>query len=404
MRRIIAVFLSIVVVGLAAWALTALAQSGADTQTLVLVVDEPVDGPDSPAATRPGRGRGSFVERVDGPNVPDATNRVGEAKVFGDKLDQAGTLSVEKLREQYREAQQLLSEVADEVAREIGTAGNVDARGLERLSDRVRAAVGAAFEARQALQQAELVDLERRVEKTKRAVALREQAKQAIIDERTGNLMDEIESGGWRKGQARRDAQEFAPRKDVPRADAMDLSTQERLQSLDVKEAEARFAEAQAAYDRAQSAYDFAFKMHKKGYQTRQALDGSASELKRAELQVERSKLELDALKRQNAAQTYDDRLLTAAVDAPDLEEKLLQLDVEEARLNLSTAQGSYDLHQDANAKQPGSTPMNEMTALAAEVARAKIQVERAQTKLGLHKRQHPSPPPPARATDQERE
>ncbi|HVC96396.1 MAG TPA: hypothetical protein VND64_22110 [Pirellulales bacterium] len=371
MRRSIAVYSSTLVIGGAIWALTAWAQQ-----------PEAVNIED-----------GNVVIQID-QEKPAGASAAGEDanEIIGDNTEVAAdsnSPTLAGLKARYNEAEDRLAEVADEVAAEIRAVGNLDALQFEKLAERVRAAVRTVFEARQALQHAELADLQRRVAMTQRALAVREQSKQAVIDERTSNLMDEIESGGWRKTQARQIEREFISHKDVPRAADLDLASQERLLALELasenEEAKARFAKAQ-------SSYAFAKKMHRQGYRTSLELDSSASMLRHAELQLKQSQVRLDALKQQDAAPTSGVRPLADVANAPDIEEKLLQLDFEEAALNLSAAQADYDLHHNANAKQPNSTPKHEMTALTAKVSLAKIQVQRARTKLDLHKRQHPTP------------
>ncbi|HEV3021873.1 MAG TPA: hypothetical protein VGX76_05380 [Pirellulales bacterium] len=352
--------------------------------------------------------------------------------------DRAGAPSLEVLKARYQEAEGRLTEVADTIAQALGTANGMSADERDKLSDRLQAAVSALFEARQAMQQAELAHLERRVAKTKRALALREQAKQVIVEERTGTLMDEIESGAWQRragpgmgpgmggpgmgpggmggsgmgpggmggagmgpggmppsgrmgggmgaGATHWDMRDPVNRWDVPRAAHADYdaATKERLQELEVKEAQTRLDEARKAYDRSMKMQHAIPEVE---------IDRFASELKLAELGLERAQIQYDAFRQQSLGPTSGDLLNKSESDrpssasiAPELEERLLMLDVEEAKLALETAQSARG--QIMNEKGIGLPTEHEAAA-----ARARIHLERAETKLELHKRQHPTSP-----------
>jgi tetratricopeptide (TPR) repeat protein len=474
MKRLSAIYVTAAVACAAIWGLRALAQQFPDNGS------SKSNNNLSDDKVRPDR----FDSYAPGDNIPGdkAGPRVSRDKVSPDYAqgpvvggfvtnpggtEEAGATSLDALKSRYQEAEGRLAEVAEAIAQAFGHGMPADQR--DRMPERLEAAVSAVFEARQAMQQAELAHLERRVAKTKRALALREQAKQAIVEERTGNLMDEIESGAWQRrmgpggmppmgamggpgmgldgmgpgggigggmasggiglggrmgggmapvgmgggmggagmgpggsaggsgmgnmggggltqpglGHMNWDLRDIAtPYGSVAE---FDTATKERLQLLDVQEAQAKLEEARKAYDRS-------IKLAEQNAIAREDIDRFESELKLAELALERARIQYEAIARQNQAPPGFDPLAKvasdlppAAVNAPDLEAKLLELDVEEAQLNLENAQSAQ------------GTVMNEIgvalpSRQEAAALRAKIQLERAKTKLEIFKRHQAVP------------
>lgn len=192
--------------------------------------------------------------------------------------------------------------------------------------------------------------------------------------------------GSMGAGATHWDMRDPVNRGDVPHAAYADFdaATKERLQALEVKEAQAKLDEARKVYDRSMKMQHAIPEVE---------LDRFASELKLAELGLERAQIQYDAFRQQSPGPTSGDSLNKSESDrpsfasiAPELEEKLLMLDVEEAKLNFETAQSARG--QIMNEKGIALP-----TELEAAAARARIQLERAQTKLELHKRQHPTSP-----------
>lgn len=194
----------------------------------------------------------------------------------------------------------------------------------------VRNAVAEAFDARQQLQAAELAELERRIASIKRAMALRETMKDSIIDQRTEELIEQIEAA---EKQPKQQSSEGARTKstiptsqgktptypgasseimkrpkgaDPFAADDPNVGPQarKRLLQLDVQEAEQALAAAERAYKRGKTLYDT-------GTMTEDAYDKLSEELNHAKIQLQRAKVKLRAHEESSA--TLAEKELSAA-------------------------------------------------------------------------------------------
>lgn len=188
----------------------------------------------------------------------------------------------------------------------------------QRKLDQVRQAVTEAYDARQQLQAAELAELERRIASIKRAMALREAMKESIIDQRTEELIEQIEAAeNSPKENARRKAtstptsrgatpaypgatvEKRSQGADPFSADGPQVGPEvrRRLLELDVREAETKLAAAERDYKRGKA-------LHDTGAIGADVFNQLSDELERAKIQCERAKVKLKALSAPPSADT----------------------------------------------------------------------------------------------------
>lgn len=108
----------------------------------------------------------------------------------------SGGLSVEIVREQYQQQEELVTNALND-ALKTGRGAGPEER--QALRDKLRLAVEGSFSVRQVLQQAELENLRRRLDELEQARQDREKHKAAIIDAR----VDELLSGQPAEGTVR---------------------------------------------------------------------------------------------------------------------------------------------------------------------------------------------------------
>jgi hypothetical protein len=161
--------------------------------------------------------------------------------------------------------------------------------------DRLRAAVADDFDARRELQQAELAELEGRVVRIKRALEIRDAMRDTIIDQRTEELLGQIDEGGesGERGAAQGSGRASYPHNKggavVPLGESgADAVQAGRLLKADVDEAKANLESAERAYDRVK-------RMHASGAVSQEILDEQADKLKQAKLQLDRALVKIDA-------------------------------------------------------------------------------------------------------------
>lgn len=162
--------------------------------------------------------------------------------------------------------------------------------------DRLRAAVAEDFDARRELQQAELAELEGRVVRIKRALQIRDAMRDTIIDQRTEELLGQIDEGGTSgeqgdaaQGSGRTPSLRNKNAAGVPPDESGADAVQEgRLLKADVDEAKVNLESAERAYERVK-------RLHASGSVSQEILDEEADKLKRAKLQLERALIKIDA-------------------------------------------------------------------------------------------------------------
>lgn len=232
---------------------------------------------------------------------------------------------------------------------------------LQEPRDRIRAAVAEAFDARRQLQQAELAELENRIARIKRALEIRDAMRDTVIDQRTDELLDQMEERG-KNGQREGTGHKYPGTPDgavvpPPESDARKSEGDRRLNELDAELA-ADVAASEVA--RAHHALEYAKRMHSKGFVTANDVESKTSELRRATLKLDRAN-RLAELDLQEAKAAYG-----AAKKALSRVEKLHSTG--------AVAQEVYDEAED-------------------KYNRAKIQLERARVKFE-------SLAPPAKSDD----
>lgn len=252
---------------------------------------------------------------------------------------------------------------------------------VQEPRDRLRAAVADAYDARRQLQQAELAELERRIARIKRALAISDAMKETIIEQRTDELLDQIEERG-KSGQRDGTPSTGANRPAYPGAQdgaaippgEPDADEGARLLKLDVAEAQANFDSAQRAYQRVE-------KLHASRAVEQAIFDEQAGKSKRAQIQLERAKVKLDGFlnahgrNRQATDKLPDGDAIEAATN-----QRLAALDVEEAEATLAEAKTRYERFQRLAADK--AIEPSRLDEQAEKYKQAQIELERAKTKL----------------------
>lgn len=256
----------------------------------------------------------------------EATEVRDEAKA-GEKTP--ATVPLAEAKKRYQQSERRLRDLAegksDLIRHDVELAYPVPARFEVSVVDRrdqVRQAVAEAYDARQHLQAAELAELERRIAGIKRAMALRETMKDSIIDQRTDELLEQMEAT---ENQPKQQQQGGAPQPNksgsqsqtpgypspagnstvdpfgatVENAKDPHLAseTERRLLELDVQEAEATLAAALRAQRRGKALFDT-------GTMGEDEYDKLSEEVKRAKIQCERAKVKLKAVSARPSAET----------------------------------------------------------------------------------------------------
>ncbi len=254
--------------------------------------------------------------------------------------------------------------------------------------DQMRAAVAEAFDARRQLQQSELAELERRIANIKRALQISDAMRETIIDQRTDELLDQIEEGGKsdeRGGSARpggsRPGDPGAKNESTAAPDQSSVHPSVKrdaeLLALGVREAEANLESAKRAYQRVE-------KLFANGAVEQAILDEQADKYNRAQLQVERAEVELNAFIEEHApaaAQTPPaERDATWAETSSRINALNAKLALEEAKANLAAAENKYEYSKKMHSK--GYVTEQEVEAKASELERAKIRLELAKTEF----------------------
>ncbi|HJT34051.1 MAG TPA: hypothetical protein VJ783_18540 [Pirellulales bacterium] len=248
--------------------------------------------------------------------------------------------------------------------------------------DRLRSAVAEAFDARRQLQQSELAELENRIARIKRALEIREAMRDTVIDQRTDELLDQIEErgkSGQREGapSSGADRPAYPGAKDgavVPPGESDADEDGARLLKFDVEEAQAKLDSAQRACERVEKLYA--------SRAVEEAIrDEQAGKYKRAQIQLERAKVKLDGFLNTHA------RNRRATNKAPEgdaieaaMNQRLAALDVEEAEATLVETKTRYERFQRLAADKAIDPSL--LDKQAEEYKRAQIELERAKTKL----------------------
>jgi hypothetical protein len=322
----------------------------------------------------------------------------GTAQTAPAATSESAPLSVAEAKKRYLEKQKSLKELAKDVSlgwtelplRQLNARLEIE---LQAPRDRIRAAVTEAFDARRQLQQAELAELEDRITRIKRALEIRDAMRDTIIDQRTDELLDEMEEagkpdkrkeaarpGGGRtvSGGANKDGAATPPGE--PDADAIQREAQ--LIKLDIAKAKAILDSAERAYERVQ-------RLHASGAVSQEGLDEASLKQHVARMQLDRAVVKWDefreahrsalpAAKEPSAGDgAVNDQAKTPRITQLDLKEA--EVDVQEAEANLSAAERAYD---DAKKMRAKGLREDAVEASAIKYKRAQLQLERAKEKL----------------------
>lgn len=233
----------------------------------------------------------------------------------------------------------------------------------EQPRDRLGTAVAEEFDARRQLQQAELTELEDRIARIKRAPSIRDAMRDTIIDQRTDELLDQLEEGGktgqcdgspapsgGRPGGHPSAAGGTAAQPDnaaPAESDADAVLREARLLKLDIDEAKANLESAGRARDRA-------LRLYKSGAISKEAFDEEDQKWKVAKIQLDRLVVKMDAFleaHRSDLPATKGPPAGDGTVrDQPKIQHfgqldfKEAGVDVQEAEANLSAAQRAKEL------------------------------------------------------------
>lgn len=248
--------------------------------------------------------------------------------------------------------------------------------------DRIRTAVAEAFDARRQLQQAELAELENRIARIKRALEIRDALRDTVIDQRTDELLEQIEEGG-KSGQRDGTPSSGAERPAYPGAKEgvttvpaeSDVRSISDILILDVEE-------ARVSFDAAERAYKRALNLLASGAIEQAVADEQAEKYQRAEIQLQRAKMKFDAFA---AAHGSDGRAINQASadgQAAEAEKnpRLAELDVQEAEANLAAAKTKYERFK--RHYEEKTIEQSLLDEQAEKYKRAQIELKRAKAKL----------------------
>ncbi|MGH7193977.1 MAG: hypothetical protein ACREJM_10655, partial [Candidatus Saccharimonadales bacterium] len=266
----------------------------------------------------------------------------------------------------------------------------LDVAVVQTPRDQLRVAVAEAFDARRQLQQSELAELERRIANIKKALQISDAMRETIIDQRTDELLDQIEEGGKRGGSSPPGGGRpgYPGAKDgaaTPPAEGSSTNAEknQRLAALEEKrEAEMGVQGAEANFATAKQTYDYSKKMHAKGFVTQLDVDAKSASLERAKLALEYAREKLNIL----GGTTADGE---PATDPPPADPnantmnhraELLALDVREAEANLESAKRAYQRVEKLFTS--GAVEQAILDEQADKYNRAQLQVERAEVEL----------------------
>ncbi|HJT34050.1 MAG TPA: hypothetical protein VJ783_18535, partial [Pirellulales bacterium] len=323
----------------------------------------------------------SFVLASNAPAQESTGVKTGEEAVISPPAD---VLPVAEAKKRYLESQKQLDELAkggwtsDQIVEQRVMA--LDVTRVHEPRERLRAAVAAAYDARRQLQQSELAELERRIANIKRALAISDAMKETIIDQRTDELLDQIEEGD--KNGKREGASVEHPSATDAAVAPLPGSGAAKASALAIKEAQIEVKDAEAKLTAAQRAHDYSKKMHAKGFVSEHDVESKASGYERAKLELERARLKLQSL---DGTLPHDEPVSDKAIHdgaTRDAEKKkrLAELDVEEAEADFAAAERDY-LRVSA-AHESGTATQEAFDKADNKYKHAKIELERARLKL----------------------
>lgn len=260
----------------------------------------------------------------------------------------------------------------------------------EQPRNRLRAAVAGTFDARRQVQQGELAELEARVARIKRAMEIRDAMRETLIDQRTDELLDQIEEQRAKTGQSDGTIVE------QPNATKGAATAPAKRRTLEIIDAEIGFKEAEANLLAAKRLYDYAKKMSAKGYVTNDDVREKAANYERANLKLERERQKLklaggapgdntpathktpaESLAEEGAANP------SAGIDVDAIDRKrLLELAADEAIANFESAERAYRRLEKLRAS--GAIEQAVLDEQIEKLALARIQFERAAVKAAL--------------------
>ena len=184
--------------------------------------------------------------------------------------------------------------------------------------ERVRAAVVEDFDARRQLQQAELAELESRIQRIKRALEIRDAMRDTLIDQRTDELLDQLEHGGKPGGPAApgggRPTTSGVKQPAPPDNGIVTVKEEAQLLKQPLDDAKANFESADRAYERAR-------RLFQQGTISEEVLAEEQQKQKTAKLIYDRCLLQMDAFleaHRSSVRETKEPPARDGAVNDPN--------------------------------------------------------------------------------------
>lgn len=323
----------------------------------------------------------------------EAFDPYGEPAAAQTSASQATPLPVSEAKKRYAATQEQLQHLVkgglpQSLRVEVKQQGNDAEIVFHEPRDRLRTAVAEALDARRQLQQAELAELEARVARIKRALAVRDAMRETIIDQRTDELLEQMEGGDKmdQPGGATAPAGARPASSDsatAPPAEPGDAVLKQRAQFL-----KSQLAGAGANFQSADRVFKRARRLFESGTIDREALNEAEQQRSSAKLILDRSVVEWDAFREAHPDLPVTKGPPDAAADTVKRDARLLELDVDEANAILKVAENAY--RRALGLRRTGAIDQAGFDEHDENYKRAKIQLERAKVKRDAFREAHP--------------
>jgi hypothetical protein len=271
---------------------------------------------------------------------------------------------------------------------------------FHRPRDRLRSAVAEDFDARRQLQQSELAELEARIERIKRALQIRDAMRETLIDQRTDELLDEMEEvgkAGNRAGPAAASGGRPAARGANDAAAARPAESDTDAAKEEAKTLKLDIDQAKAILDSAERSYERVQRLHASGAVSQEGLNNAGTRRLRARMLLDRAVVKMDEFleAHPDLPATNEPSAGEGATSDQPTQQRLTQLDLKEAvvvaEANLTASKNLYDYSKKMHAK--GYLTQRDVESKASQMEQARFQLERANLKLDAFLKAHPDLP-----------
>lgn len=338
---------------------------------------------------------------------PGASDPFAAQAVAQASTSQAAPLPVAEAKKRYHATQEHLQRLLkgrplESLEVEVTRHENDTEIAFHQPRDRVRAAVTEAFDARRLLQQAELAELESRVARIKRAMEIRDAMRETLIDQRTDELVDQMEEAGKTGNRDAADADRSPDPDATGRATVPpDDSTAKIMRRATPKEAtrilKHQLDKAKANLESAERTYERAVRLFQSGAISKELLAEEELKQRNAKLIRDRLLLQLEVFRDEHPSDLPQANKPAGdgAGDDQPVAERLTQLDLKEevalAEANLAAAKNLYDYSKKMHTK--GYVTQGDVESKTSQMERARFQLERAKMKLDAFLKEHPELP-----------